>query len=91
MSLISTVCPECKATIKLDDTKAFGFCMNCGSKILLSSLSTGKQNGMGTEQMIKNYAALALNAKNAGNNEQCEDYCNKIIELDATNAPAWML
>lgn len=90
MALVSTICPECKASIKLDDSKPFGFCLSCGSKI---ALSTAQQNnsGPGMEQLITNYAQLALNAAKAGNYEQSEMYCNKIIELDGTKAAAWAL
>lgn len=45
MALVSTICPECKASIKLDDSKPFGFCLSCGSKIALNTL---QQNNIHT-------------------------------------------
>ena len=90
MALVSTICPECKASIKLDDSKPFGFCLSCGSKI---ALSTSQQNnsGPGADQLIANYSQLALNAARSGNHELAESYCNKIIELDPKNSAAWAL
>ena len=41
--------------------------------------------------MIDNYLEMANNAYNADNNSEAESYCNKIIEIDPTNAKAWML
>lgn len=41
--------------------------------------------------MIGNYLEMANNAYNADNNSEAESYCNKIIEIDPTNAKAWML
>lgn len=41
--------------------------------------------------VIDNYLELAKTAKNAGNNEQCEQYCNKILEIENNNAMAWAL
>ena len=42
MVLISLKCPECHGDIQLDDTREFGFCMHCGTKVLLRN--TAKQN-----------------------------------------------
>lgn len=41
--------------------------------------------------MVDNYLEMANNAYNADNNSEAESYCNKIIEIDPTNAKAWML
>lgn len=41
--------------------------------------------------VIDNYLELARAAKNAGNNAQCEQYCNRILELENNNAVAWAL
>ena len=35
MNVIKLVCPNCKANIELDDSREFGFCQYCGTKILL--------------------------------------------------------
>ncbi len=36
MTMVSRICPACRATVSLDDTKEFGFCEECGAKIMLS-------------------------------------------------------
>ena len=41
--------------------------------------------------VIDNYLELARAAKNAGNNAQCEQYCNRILEIENNNAVAWAL
>lgn len=41
--------------------------------------------------VIDNYLQLAQTAKKAGNNAQCEQYCNKILELESNNSLAWAL
>lgn len=91
MALISTICPECHESVKVDDSKPFGFCFSCGAKIALAVTVTEKQSGPSMSDTINNYIQLATSAKSAGNNAQCEMYCNKIIELDAKNAAAWAL
>ena len=35
MKVIKLVCPNCKANLELDDSREFGFCQYCGTKILL--------------------------------------------------------
>lgn len=91
MALVSTTCPECKASIKLDDSKPFGFCLSCGSKIAIATLFNPQDKQKGNSESIKNYLNLATSAKKAGNNEQCEMYCNKVIEIDGTASEAWAL
>ncbi len=36
MTMVSRICPACRATVSLDDSKEFGFCEECGAKIMLS-------------------------------------------------------
>lgn len=91
MALVSTTCPECHASIKLDDSKPFGFCLSCGSKIAIATLFNPQEKQKGTSESIKNYLSLATSAKKAGNNEQCEMYCNKVIEIDGASSEAWAL
>lgn len=42
-------------------------------------------------QIVDNYLELAQTAHKAGNNEQCEQYCNRILEIENDNAMAWAL
>ncbi len=41
--------------------------------------------------VIDNYIELAKAASASGNNEQCELYCNKILEIESGNVAAWAL
>ena len=41
--------------------------------------------------VIDGYLQMAANAANAGSNVETENYCNKILELDATNYKAWQM
>jgi outer membrane murein-binding lipoprotein Lpp/endogenous inhibitor of DNA gyrase (YacG/DUF329 family) len=33
MAMVSRICPSCRATVSIDDSKEFGFCEQCGAKI----------------------------------------------------------
>ncbi len=37
MSVIALKCPECGANLEFDDSREFGFCQFCGTKILIES------------------------------------------------------
>ena len=91
MALISTVCPECHETVKVDDSKPFGFCLSCGAKIAINAPSVRASSGPSAMDIANNYIQLATSAKVAGNNAECEVYCNKIIEFDSTVSAAWAL
>lgn len=43
------------------------------------------------QQQIDNLLVLATTAYEAQNNQEAENYCNRAIELDATNYRAWLL
>ncbi len=45
----------------------------------------------GNQAQIDNLLLLANNAYDAGNNEEAESYCNRVIELEAVNYKAWFL
>ncbi len=38
---------------------------------------------------VENYLTMAKNAMDASNNEEAENYANKVLELDPQNSPAW--
>ena len=40
---------------------------------------------------VENYVKIARNALKSNNNEEAENYCNKIIEIDAENYEAWIM
>lgn len=56
-------------------------------KRVLSPVTTG----VGPEQMIENLFILSQNAFDSENYTDAENYANRIIELDATNADAWLM
>ena len=35
MTLIALRCPNCSGDIELDDSREFGFCLYCGTKIMV--------------------------------------------------------
>ena len=74
-------------------------CQVCGCKYSLKEakkmMIEGTVNVAGTVRVdhsdtVDNYLKLMENALSAGNNQQAELYCNKIIEVDPSNWYAWL-
>lgn len=92
-------CEMCGST---DIAKQDGFfvCQTCGCKYSVEEakkmMIEGTVDVQGTVKIdhsdkIDNYYTLAENAYDSHNFQEAETYCNKIIELDATNYKAWFL
>ena len=97
------VCEMCEGTDFLKDGGVF-VCQTCGCKYSLEEAkkmmsdapagATGTSAGPVTvdnSAAISNYLTMAQNAMEADNNEEAENYANKIIELDITHSEAWKI
>lgn len=89
MSLIDIKCPNCGASIQLDNSRESGFCSYCGSKVQIQEAINKIKIDRSCD--INNYLHLAKTASEANNGQETYDYANKVLELDSTNAEAWEL
>lgn len=90
-------CEICGSTDLIKQDGVF-VCQSCGCKYSVEEVRrmmvegtaevTGTVKGDNTAA-IENYLKIAKNALEASNNEEAENYANKIIELDAQNSVAW--
>lgn len=92
-------CEMCGST---DIVKQDGMfvCQSCGTKYSVEEakkmMIEGTVEVQGTvkvdnSEVVKNYLAMAENAYKAGNNQEAEDYCNKVLEIVQTNSSAWKI
>lgn len=84
-------------------TGDFFVCQSCGCKYTLEDArkmlaeggsSAGSPVAAAPSQnntKIENYLNLARSAKNAENNEEAEKYASQVIELDPSQAEAWLI
>ena len=93
------ICEMCggKDLIKQDGVFV---CQSCGTKYSVEEakklMLEGTVDITGTviideSTKIDNYFTMAENAYKAGNEQEAESYCNKIIEIDPKNHNAWFL
>lgn len=85
MSLIDMKCPNCGASIQLDNSRESGFCSYCGSKVQIKK-EQPKTIKIDRSEDIPNYLSLARTAAEASNGVEVLSYANAILEIDAQNA-----
>ena len=75
-------------------------CQSCGTKYSIEEAKKMMIEGtvavsgivkVDDTEKVKNFFKMASNAYDAGNKQESENYCNKIIEIDPENADAWLL
>lgn len=92
-------CEMCGSTELMKQDGVF-VCQTCGTKYSVEEakkmMVEGTVEVAGTVKVddsskIDNYYTMAENAYDAGNKQEAESYCNKIIEIDPSNYKAWFL
>lgn len=93
------VCEMCGSSDIIKQEGLF-VCQTCGLKYTLEEARKMMVEGVvevtGTVKVdnsaaIDNYLTMAKNALEASNNEEAENYANKIIELDPEHSEAWLI
>ena len=82
--MLQLKCPNCGADITLDDTREFGFCSYCGTKILLNEYNK-RVDG------IPGVANLLLRAEDffkKDDLEKAKEYYNRVLDIDIHNIDA---
>ena len=85
MALKALRCPQCGADIELDDSKEFGFCSSCGTKIMLHEVTEVRHSGevkmtVDNSAQAKSRFSLADRAFDAGNWGEAYNYYTKGLE-----------
>ncbi len=85
MAMKALRCPQCGADLELDDSKEFGFCSSCGTKIMLHETVEMKHTGavsmkMDNSDQGRNRITLGNRAFDAGNYEEAYEYFTKGLE-----------
>jgi DNA-directed RNA polymerase subunit RPC12/RpoP len=88
MTLIALKCPQCGGEIQLDNVKEIGFCMYCGSKVVLQE-ALSHQVRIDESHKKDAWITLAYDNLRSRNYIDAEQYANKIIEVDLKSPDAW--
>ncbi len=78
--VISLKCPDCGADIQLDNDREFGFCMYCGTKVLITR-----------ENNADDFLESVRKLLNAGLNNEAKDCAKKECEVHPTSYKAHLV
>jgi hypothetical protein len=90
MAFISAKCPECGGSIQLDDARESGFCLYCGTKVLLSESipQIVKVEGI---QTLENKLSNAETYAKLGEVEKAISLLSQITEDFTSDYRAWWM
>lgn len=81
MGFIAIKCPQCGADIQLDDSREFGFCTYCGTKVMQEKIIVEHTGGviLDNTEKLKNLHILAERALSSSDNAKAREYFNEIL------------
>lgn len=90
MALVALKCPNCSGDIELDDTRDFGFCMYCGTKVMIQ-----KEIKISVASAVKdqqsNINPIIVKSFQDGKIEKTLEFINKLISENAADADVWYM
>ena len=76
-------CPNCGASMDIEDNREFAFCSYCGTKIILNEIVRIDRN-----KEINNLLDRAYEYEQKHDYSKARDYCNRVLDIDSKNQPA---
>ncbi len=90
MSYKSFICPECKAEIMLDESRDFGFCSECGTKIPIEHSSEGTSYTYGeAEANAQNNASKTVESKTCDTSQCKSSEDNSVTGIFLRSVKFW--
>lgn len=92
--MVKLFCPSCGAQLELDDSRDFGFCMYCGTKVMLTQKIKVEHAGsveLSNETNERKQLETARALFEAGNTEQARAITDALTKSAPHNAEAWLL
>jgi DNA-directed RNA polymerase subunit RPC12/RpoP len=83
MQFVPARCPQCGGDLQLDKEKETGFCMHCGSKIVVEEAI--KAVKIDNTHMIETWMKMGDLASESQNLKEAYEYYTKIIEVQPNN------
>ena len=93
MGYIKISCPSCGANIELDDSREFGFCSFCGTKITQDKIvvehrGSVKINGVANTKSLLDRAKLFLEDQKFN---EAYQYCERALDIEPQNPEAYLI
>ena len=90
MALIAMKCPSCGADVEMDDSRDFGFCTYCGTKVMQDKMVVEHRGNVKIDnsEYVQKFLQNARRAKQKEDWEETEKYYNLVEQNDPTNIEA---
>ncbi|MBR2278613.1 MAG: zinc ribbon domain-containing protein [Eubacterium sp.] len=90
MGFTALYCPNCGASIQLDNSREFGFCQYCGTKIVQDKIVVEHRGSISIDRTneINNILTRAKQFFEQGDYFNAEIYYNKVLDIDVNNIQA---
>lgn len=90
MSFVALKCPGCGSDIQLDDSREFGFCNYCGTKVMQDKIVVEHQGQVKIDNSdyVAKFLQNARRAKQKEDWKETEKYYNLVEQNDPTNIEA---
>lgn len=90
MSIVAMKCPGCGANIELDDSREFGFCNFCGTKVMQEKIIVEHKGKVEIDnsEYVDKFLQNARRAKQKGDWSEAEKYYNLVEQNDPQNIEA---
>lgn len=80
MAFVTAKCPSCQGELQLDDAMEKGFCMYCGSQVVVQQAVNLVR--IDSAHMVDNWMRMADKAFDVQNFQEAYDYYTKVVEAD---------
>ncbi len=90
MGMVALKCPACGADIQLDDSREFGFCNYCGTKVMQEKIVVEHQGTVKVDnsEYVEKFLQNARRAYKKQDWEETEKYYNLVEQNDPSNIEA---
>lgn len=88
MEFVAAVCPQCGVSLQVDPEKESGFCVHCGTKIVIQEAIRTVR--IDNSHMIDTWMDMADAAEKSGNHEEAYEYYTKAVETQPENWQAYI-
>ncbi len=90
MALVALKCPHCAGNIELDETREFGFCMYCGSKVMIQK-EVNVFIDTTEKRQEANLMPIIRRSYQDGNISETLELIDKVIDAGTADADIWAM
>lgn len=87
MGMVALKCPQCGADVEMDETREFGFCTFCGTKVMQDKVVVEHKGSVKVDDSneLKNLYILARRARDEEDSDNAKKYYEELLLKDPNN------